>query len=368
MQLELGKRLSRGVVSRIAVAALATSMLSLASARADDNWTADVFDVVDGKFVPAKWTPIDTKDITKSWRICVLYPHLKDDYWLGHNYGIVQEAMRDGAAVQVYEAGGYGNLATQINQFDNCVVEGYDAILIAAISADGVSAAVKNAVEKGIVVIDYSNGINEPTISGHSRVPFYNMGHAAGDYLVKNETSITPNVAFLPGPQGAGFSDETVTGFTDAIAGSNVKISSMPRGDLSVNQQLDLVEGALQADPDVNYIVALNTGADAGVVALRQAGRPMGEVPIFSIGVSPAVKDSLLRGEMKAAVTDFPVVTARMAVDLAVKLLEKKTPASTNAGPQPQVIDKDSAADDEFMKTVLAPKDFQPTFTVEGKK
>lgn len=369
MRMQLITKLTRrGPASRIALAALATSMLSIAQARADDNWTAEVFDVVDGKFVPSTWTPIPAAEITKSWKICVLYPHLKDDYWLGHNYGIVEEAKRDGAAVQVYEAGGYGNLATQINQFDNCVVEGYDAILLAAISADGVSAAVKNAVEKGIVVIDYSNGINEPTISGHSRVPFYNMGHAAGDYLVKNETGMKPNVAFLPGPQGAGFSDETVTGFNEAIAGSDIKVSSMPRGDLSVNQQLDLLEGALQADPDVNYIVALNTGADAAVVALRQAGRPVGEVPIFSIGVSPAVKESLLRGEMKAAVTDFPVVTARMAVDLAVKLLEKKTPASSNSGPQPKVIDKDRAGDDEFMKTVLAPKDFQPTFTVEGKQ
>ena len=92
---------------------------------------------------------------------------------------------RDHVSVQIYEAGGYGNLATQLNQFDNCIVQKYDAILVAAISADGVSAAVKKAVGQGIVVIDYPNGINEPSISGHARVPFYNMGHAAGDYVVK---------------------------------------------------------------------------------------------------------------------------------------------------------------------------------------
>ena len=98
------------------------------------------------------------------------------------------------------------------------------------------------------------------------------------------------------GPQGAGFSDETVTGFKEAIANSKIKIAAMPRGDLSVNNQLDLVNAALQSDPNINYIVALNAGADASVVALRQAGHKKGEVPIFSIGVSPATQSSLLKG------------------------------------------------------------------------
>ena len=28
----------------------------------------------------------------KPWRFCVLYPHLKDAYWLSVNHGMVQEA------------------------------------------------------------------------------------------------------------------------------------------------------------------------------------------------------------------------------------------------------------------------------------
>lgn len=349
------------------VAAFAALAVFASYAMAADTWSADVFNVVDGKFVPGTWTSIKTSEITKPWKLCVLYPHLKDDYWLGQDYGIVEEAKRDHVAVQVYEAGGYGNLATQLNQFDNCIVQKYDAILVAAISADGVSAAVKKAVGQGIVVIDYPNGINEASISGHARVPFYNMGYAAGEYVVKTENGASTNVALLPGPEGAGFSDETVTGFKEAIANSKVKIAALPRGDLSVNHQLDLVQAALQGDPNINYIVALNAGADASVVALRQAGHKKGEIPIFSIGVSPAVQNSLLKGEMKAAVTDFPVTTARIAVDLAVRLLEKKAPSSTNSGPRPAVIDKAKAEDAEFMKAVLAPKNFQPIFTVEAK-
>ena len=175
---------------RLASLAFGMSVAITSGVYAADTWTADVFDVVNGKFVPGTYTSISTNDVTKAWRICVLYPHLKDDYWLGHDYGIVEEAKRDHVSVQVYEAGGYTNLATQLNQFDNCVVQKFDAILIAAISADGVSAAVKKAVGQGIIVIDYPNGINEPSISGHARVPFYNMGHAAGEVRCQDRGQI----------------------------------------------------------------------------------------------------------------------------------------------------------------------------------
>ena len=70
---------------------------------------------------------------------------------------------------------------------------------------------------------------------------------------------------------------------------------------------------------------------------------------------------------MKAAVTDFPVTTARIAIDLAVRLLEKKPPQATNIGPRPAVVDKAKSEDAEFMKAVLAPKNFQPIFTVDAK-
>lgn len=47
-------------------------------ARAADDWTAPVANVVDGKQVPATYTPIPVSQVTKPWKICVLFPHMKD--------------------------------------------------------------------------------------------------------------------------------------------------------------------------------------------------------------------------------------------------------------------------------------------------
>ena len=52
---------------------------------------------------------------TKPWRICALFPHMKDTIWLAVNYGIVEEARRQGVAVTIYQAGGYENLPRQLS-------------------------------------------------------------------------------------------------------------------------------------------------------------------------------------------------------------------------------------------------------------
>ena len=64
---------------------------------------------------------------SKAWEICVSFPHMKDAYWLGVNYGVVEEAKRQGVKMQLVEAGGYTELNNQISQIEDCVAAGADA-------------------------------------------------------------------------------------------------------------------------------------------------------------------------------------------------------------------------------------------------
>ena len=43
----------------------------------------------------------------KKWNICVSFPHMKDAYWMGVDYGVVEESKRLGVKMQLVEAGGY---------------------------------------------------------------------------------------------------------------------------------------------------------------------------------------------------------------------------------------------------------------------
>ena len=104
------------------------------------------------------------------------FPHMKDAYWLGVNYGVVSESQRAGVRMQLVEAGGYTELNTQISQIEDCVAGGADAVVIGAISNDGLNNLVGEIRDKGIPVIDVINGMSSPELSAKSLVSFGENG------------------------------------------------------------------------------------------------------------------------------------------------------------------------------------------------
>ena len=52
-------------------------------------WPLKVMDASSGKDVPAEYVPLPKAE--KAYNLCVLFPHLKDSFWLGADYGVVEE-------------------------------------------------------------------------------------------------------------------------------------------------------------------------------------------------------------------------------------------------------------------------------------
>ncbi|MBV8123778.1 MAG: hypothetical protein JO370_06820, partial [Paucibacter sp.] len=59
-----------------------------------------------------------TAPARKPWRIAFLFPHLKDPYWLGCDYGVISEARRLGLNVDILVANGYDDLVGQLHQME----------------------------------------------------------------------------------------------------------------------------------------------------------------------------------------------------------------------------------------------------------
>ena len=350
---------------RLLICGVGFATLAATSANAAEDWSFDVLARDGGASKDIKWTNLPKDQITKHWKICVLFPLMKNSYWVAGNYGMVQEASRDGLNMQLFEAGGYQNLSTQLDQFDNCIANKYDAIIIAAISADGVGPLVKKAIAAGIPVIDYANGINEPSVSAHANVSFVDLGKLAGEYLKKTADPAKTVIGFFPGPQGANFSDDAVKGFEETVKPAGFKIAIDRRGDASLNVQLDFVQNALQAYPEINYVVAIDPGAQGAVTVLRNSRR-LDQVKVLGINIIPPVYQNIVSGVTAGSGVDFTVVQAKLAVDMAVRLLEKKDLPSKAAGPAPVLLTKDNLKNYEWT-TMFAPKDYKATFSVEAK-
>src|SRR5215469_7589379 len=76
--------------------------------------------------------------VAKPCRICTVIPHLKDNYWLAVDFGLVDEAKRLDVLLTVYEAGGgYENFKVQRQQIADCISAKTDTLVIGAILATG---------------------------------------------------------------------------------------------------------------------------------------------------------------------------------------------------------------------------------------
>ena len=88
--------------------------MSAATVSADDKWwPVKVYDASSGENVETDYSPLEKA--SKPWNLCVLFPHMKDSFWMAVAYGIVTEAERQGVNMTLYEAGGYENLPRQLS-------------------------------------------------------------------------------------------------------------------------------------------------------------------------------------------------------------------------------------------------------------
>ena len=347
---------------------LTTPCVSLAATGTEPvDWTFPVQNVIDGKKVDATWTPIPLSEINKTWNICVLLPHLKDAYWIAVDYGLYLEAKRDHATFHVYTAGGYTDLPTQLNQMENCISQKFDAIILGAISPDGVGALVKKAIAANIPVIDVVNGINEPSVSAHALVDFSDMGYTAAKYIANSTKGQDVKLGYFPGAEGAGYEIAASAGFAKAIGAGTPNIHTLATryGDTGANVQLDLVQNALQAYPDMNYILGCTVCAQSAAVAVRNAGL-QGKVKVVSFAPTPVVLEDVKNGSIEATSSDSTVMQGRMSVDMAIKLLEHKALPSNRSGPKIQLVTHDNI-DATDLDSIIAPKSFKPVFSSDDK-
>jgi len=300
---------------------------------------------------------------TKPWNICVSFPHMKDAYWLGVDYGVSQEAKDLGVKVRIFEAGGYSNLGVQVSQIEDCVANGADAVVIGAISGDGLNNLVKSITQRNIPVIDLVNGISSPNVSAKSLVSFYTMGHSTGEYLAARHAAGSPavKVAWFPGPAGAAWVEAANKGFLDAVKGSAIVVLEPKYGDTGKEVQGKLVEETLQAHPDVGYVAGTAVTAEVAPGILK-ARNLQDKVKVVSFYLTPEVFNGIKDGQILASPADAMVLQGRIAIDQAVRLLEHKD-IVRHVGPKIEVIDAKNIGTVN-RDSVLAPANFTALFKV----
>lgn len=337
----------------LAATSLFTLMVSIANAQ--DWWPAKVGD--GGALVD--YVPLDKAD--KKWKLCVLFPHVKDSLWVAAAYGASEEAKRLGVTMTLYQAGGYDNLTKQLSQFDDCVAAGADAIITGAISEAGLAKKFEEGLAKKIPQISVINPVADAPVTAKVSVDYPTMGKLAASYVLKELGGKTAEVAAFPGPQGSGWAEGFFQGFEMGLEGSPAKIVDTKWGDTGVAVQLKLVEDSLQAHPNVSIIWGAPPAIEAAVSAVADAGRDA-DISLVSSYENQAMLGLLKAGDVKSFPTLAPVLEARIAIDTAVRILEGKQYFKAPMI-EPEMLAKDNLSTTN-LDNIFAPENWQPVYSV----
>ncbi|ENL2468033.1 TMAO reductase system periplasmic protein TorT [Escherichia coli] len=290
----------------------------------------------------------------RAWKLCALYPSLKDSYWLSLNYGMQEAARRYGVDLKVLEAGGYSQLATQQAQIDQCKQWGAEAILL------GSSTTSFPDLQKQVAslpVIELVNAIDAPQVKSRVGVPWFQMGYQPGRYLVQWAHGKPLNVLLMPGPDNAGGSKEMVEGFRAAIAGSPVRIVDIALGDNDIEIQRNLLQEMLERHPEIDVVAGTAIAAEAAMGEGRNLKTPL---TVVSFYLSHQVYRGLKRGRVIMAARDQMVWQGELAVEQAIRQLQGQS-VSDNVSP-PILVLTPKNADREHIRRSLSPGGFRPVY------
>ncbi len=350
----------RAVPSLLAAAVAVTLAATSALAAGDDWWPFEVEVGKPGSGNKVAYEPLEKA--SKKWHICTLYPHLKDSWWLAINYGQVSEAERQGIKLTVFEAGGYTNLNKQLSQLDDCVALGADAILVSVISEAGITKKIEEYSKKGLVLIGASNPVHEAPVTAKIFTDQELMGYTGGQLAVEHFKGKASRVVQFPGPQGSGWAEDSAKGFRRAAEAAGLEILEDKYGDTGKNVQLKLVEDALQTYDDIDLLFGVAVMAEVAVGAIEEAGLS-DKTKVISWYSNQGMIDGVKKGDIMATVTQSPVTHGRIAIDLAVRALEKKLEhAEVHPIPFPITVDNIDKID---LTKSFAPASFSPTFKVD---
>lgn len=216
------------------------------------------------------------------------------------------------------------DVAKQINQIDDLIVQGIDAIYLNPVDWEGIRPALVALEKAGIPIINFDTEVKDMEyVTAYAGSDNRNAGYVCGMDLVKRFPN-GGNIVVLDSPTMNSVNDR-IAGFMDAIDGKGFTIVAQQdaKGDLPTS--MGIMDDVLQAHEDIIAIMGGNDPTALGALAACKAANRT-EILIYGVDGSPEAKAEIASGgQFVGSGAQSPISIGVESVDLAYRILAGET-------------------------------------------
>jgi ABC-type sugar transport system substrate-binding protein len=262
-----------------------------------------------------------------------------------HMVNIAKEKAAD-LEIELIIQDGQDDSATQSANLEAAIAQGVDGVVISPRDVEALAPAIQSVIDAGIPVVTIDRNVEGVETLGHVGADNVRGGEKQGEYLME----ILPDggqIIELQGTVGASPAIDRSAGFNSVIADHpEYEIVFQQTAAFRRDQGLSVTEQALQANPDVDAIVAANDDMALGAAeAVAGAGL---DIPIIGFDALPEALQAIQNGTLAATVDQWPGRQTSGAMEVLVNFLRDGTePAEHTTLIEPGLITADNLGESE---------------------
>lgn len=243
---------------------------------------------------------------------------------------LADQLKADGVISEYYVYEANGDQAKQIADVQDLITLGVDAIVLPTITSDGLNAALEEAMDEGIIVVNFDNNCSLD-VSCKITVSDYNHGWVSGqwlgDQLIANGTQ-EGNVIILRGGVGTSTDANRYQGGYDGLIDKcpNVKIVAEEACDWDYATAKTTIETLLATYPQIDGVISQGGAmTQAAIDAFNEAGREL--CPMTGEAGNGFMKAWIENSDkgFESMAFNNPAFSSRIALQCAIALLQGKS-------------------------------------------
>ena len=268
-------------------------------------------------------------------------PGSGNPFWASVTKGAEEEAKKLGVKLILIAPPQEGDVQAQINQVEDQLAKGVDALALAPGDPNAFAPIVDDAIKSGVpVVFVDTKGINE----GVTFIGTNNMnGAELAAKFICDKTPKGSDVAILTGIESQSTAllrrDGAIKGFKNC--GLNLVATQTAEWDTAKGRSV--TESIILKNPNIKAIFASNDNMGLGAMqALKDAD--MNDVVVVGFDATPDAATSILKGEMTATIAQFSYNMGAYGVKYALELANGGS-IDPNIDTGTQLVTKENAND-----------------------